>query len=138
MRDHKSYIECPHGYVLQLILHEFLIIIICDSWGWCVHSFLSKPLAKQMSQYTLFSAICKPFEPNIDFFHKPGLGRSFQPYPGIRKKGYLPRGISIIFWLVMFIKTKKAKKKIYKEQKPQRKKKRKEKKRKRKENNNII
>ena len=99
-----------------------------------MHSFLSKPLAKQMSQYTLFSAICKPFEPNIDFFHKPGLGRSFQPYPGIRKKGYLPRGISIIFWLVMFIKTKKAKKKIYKEQKPQRKKKRKEKKRKRKEN----
>jgi len=53
----------------------------------------------------------------------------------MRKKAYLPRGIYIIFWLVMFIKTKR-KKNAYKEQKPQRKKEKRRKKKKRKKSIN--
>jgi len=60
--------ECLHGYVLWLILHEFLTIIICISWKWFRHSLLSEPLAKYLSWHTLCLAICKLFEPNIDFF----------------------------------------------------------------------
>jgi len=71
---------------LRLILHEFLIIIICDSWGLSRHSFLSKPLAKQQSQYTLFFAICKPCEPKIDFCQDLNLGWKFPTLPWDKKE----------------------------------------------------
>ena len=39
MCDHKFYVECLHGYVLHLVLHEFLSVLTYDSWKWSGHSF---------------------------------------------------------------------------------------------------
>ena len=53
---------------------------------------LSKPLAKQLSQYTLFSTICKPFEPNIDFYQNPNLRQKFPTLPQGKKEGVSSKG----------------------------------------------
>ena len=63
----KPYIWVSAWNVLWLILHEFLIILICILWKWFGHSLLSESLAKQISQHTLCPTICRTFEPNINF-----------------------------------------------------------------------
>jgi len=74
--------ECPHGCVLWLILHEFLIIMICVVWKWFGHSLISEPFAKKISWHTPCPAICKPVEPNVDFIgHNPNLGWKFPTLP---------------------------------------------------------
>ena len=101
----------------------------CDSWGWSGHSFLSKPLAKQLSQYTLFSAICKPFEPNIDFYQNPDLGWKFPTLPWDKKEGVSSKR-DVYHLLVSDVHKKKSKKKKKTQKEKTTKKERKRKKRK--------
>ena len=49
-------------------------------------------LAKQLSQYTLFSAICKPFESNIGFYQNPDLGWKFPTLPWDKKERQSSKG----------------------------------------------
>ena len=118
------YVEFLHGYVLRLILHEFLI---CDSWGCSRHSFLSKPLAKQLSQYTLFFAICKPCEPNIDFCQNLDLGWKFPTLPWDKKEGGSSKG-GFYHLLVSNVHQKQKKQKTQRTKTKKKEKKRKEKK----------
>ena len=56
--NQRFYIECPHWYVLQSILHKFLIIITYDSWIWFRLSFFLYILSHWAKSYSNVYYFC--------------------------------------------------------------------------------